>query len=59
LAYVEWFTPLREPDPSSGLCQVSCSTPIIHVGEIVRPCHLIPKMGQSVDCRWTSANAYE
>ncbi|KAG2043552.1 hypothetical protein BDR03DRAFT_851460, partial [Suillus americanus] len=23
LAYVEWFTPLREPDPSSGLCQVS------------------------------------
>ncbi|KAG1847370.1 hypothetical protein F4604DRAFT_1594529, partial [Suillus subluteus] len=26
LAYVEWFTPLREPDPSSGLHQVSHST---------------------------------
>lgn len=66
LAYVEWFTPLREPDPSSGLCQVSRSTrqlqrnaAIIHVDEIVRPCHLIPKMGRSVDRRWTSANAYE
>ncbi|KAG2343198.1 hypothetical protein BDR05DRAFT_833288, partial [Suillus weaverae] len=26
LAYIEWFTPLREPDHSSGLHQVSCST---------------------------------
>ncbi|KAG1801206.1 uncharacterized protein BJ212DRAFT_1450096 [Suillus subaureus] len=59
LAYVEWFTPLREPDPSSGLRQVSHSTSIIHIDEIVHPCHLIPKMGQSVDCRWTSANTYE
>ncbi|KAG1800491.1 hypothetical protein EV424DRAFT_1474849 [Suillus variegatus] len=66
LAYIEWFTPLREPDPSSGLHQVSCSTrqlqrnaAIIHVDEIVRPCHLIPKMGRSVDRRWMSANAYE
>ncbi|KAG1847371.1 hypothetical protein F4604DRAFT_1594489, partial [Suillus subluteus] len=32
---------------------------IIHIDEIVRPCHLIPKMGQSVDRRWTSANTYE
>ncbi|KAG1876864.1 hypothetical protein C8R48DRAFT_745419 [Suillus tomentosus] len=59
LAYVEWFTPLRDPDPSSGLHQVLCLTSIIHVDEIVCPCHLIPKMGQSVDHRWTSANAYE
>ena len=25
-SYVEWFTPFREPDPFSGLCQVSHST---------------------------------
>ncbi|KAG1764087.1 hypothetical protein EV702DRAFT_1189752 [Suillus placidus] len=66
LAYIEWFTPLQEPDPSSGLRQVSRSTrqlhrnaAVIYIDEIVRPCHLIPKMGPSVDPGWTSANAYE
>ncbi|KAG2056156.1 hypothetical protein BDR06DRAFT_981584 [Suillus hirtellus] len=66
LAYVEWFMPLREPDPSSGLHQVSRSTcqlhrnaAMIHLDEMVRPCHLIPKMGPSVDPGWTSANVYE
>ncbi|KAG1865459.1 hypothetical protein DFJ58DRAFT_615260, partial [Suillus subalutaceus] len=53
LAYIEWFTPFREPDPFSGLLQVSRSTrrlhrnaAVIHVDEILRPCHLIPRMGQ-------------
>jgi hypothetical protein len=32
---------------------------VVHVDELVRPCHLIPKMGPSVDPRWTSANVYE
>jgi hypothetical protein len=66
LAYIEWFTPLREPDHSSGLHQLSCLTrqlhwnaAVIHVDEITRPCHLILKMGQAVDCGWTSANVYE
>ncbi|KAG1815935.1 uncharacterized protein BJ212DRAFT_1504232 [Suillus subaureus] len=66
LAYVEWFTLLRMPDTSSGLHQVSCSTHrlhwnavVIHVNKITRPCHLIPKMGQSVDCGWTSTNVYK
>ncbi|KAG1830781.1 Zn-finger domain-containing protein [Suillus variegatus] len=66
LAYVEWFTPLREPDPSCGLRQVSRSTrqlqrnaAVIHLDKIVRPCHLIPKLGPSVDPGWTSANVYE
>ncbi|KAG1800202.1 uncharacterized protein HD556DRAFT_1230343, partial [Suillus plorans] len=66
LAYVEWFTPLRIPDASSGLHQVSRSTrrlhrnaAVIHVDEIARPCHLIPKMGQFVDRGWTSTNVYE
>ncbi|KAG2100459.1 uncharacterized protein F5147DRAFT_813133 [Suillus discolor] len=66
LAYIEWFTPLREPDRSSGLHQLSCSTrrlhrnaAVIHIDEIARPCHLIPRMGQTVDRGWTSANVYE
>jgi len=66
LAYVEWFTPFREPDPFSGLRQVSRSTrqlrrnaAVVLVDKLVRPCHLIPKMGQSVDPGWTSANVYE
>ncbi|KAG1886255.1 hypothetical protein F4604DRAFT_1969781 [Suillus subluteus] len=66
LAYIEWFMPFRLPDPSSRLLQVSRSTrhlrrnaAVIHVDEIVRPCHLIPKMGQSVDTMLRSGNAYE
>ncbi|KAG1752893.1 hypothetical protein EDB19DRAFT_1892885 [Suillus lakei] len=66
LAYIEWFTPLREPDRSSGLHQLSRSTrrphrnaAVIHVDEIACPCHLIPRMGQAVDRGWTSANVYE
>ncbi|KAG2132881.1 uncharacterized protein EDB93DRAFT_1323046 [Suillus bovinus] len=66
LAYVEWFTLFREPDESSGLRLISRSTrhlrrnsAVIHVDEIIRPCHLIPKMGQLVNPTWTSANVYE
>ncbi|KAG1718287.1 hypothetical protein EDB19DRAFT_1899407 [Suillus lakei] len=66
LAYTEWFTPFRPPDPSSQLRQVSRSTrqlrrhaAVIHVNQIVQPCHLVLKMGQSVDTRLRSGNAYE
>ncbi|KAG2053500.1 hypothetical protein BDR06DRAFT_982797 [Suillus hirtellus] len=66
LAYIEWFTPLWEPDPSCGLCQVSRLTcqlqqnaAVIHLDKIVHPCHLIPKLGPSVDPGWTSVNVYE
>ncbi|KAG0693678.1 hypothetical protein DFH29DRAFT_759406, partial [Suillus ampliporus] len=52
-AYIEWFTPFREADQTTGLRQVSRSTrhlhqngAVIHVDEIIRLCHLIPKMGQ-------------
>ncbi|KAG2066523.1 hypothetical protein BDR04DRAFT_1129984 [Suillus decipiens] len=66
LAYIEWFMPFREPDPFSGLLQVSRLTrrlhrnaAVIHVDKILHPCHLIPRIGQSINPRWTSANAYE
>ncbi|KAG2362581.1 hypothetical protein BDR07DRAFT_1451090 [Suillus spraguei] len=65
-AYNEWFTPFKQPDPSSQMRQLSHSThqlhrnaAVIHVDDIVRLCHLIPKMGPSVDLRLRSVNAYE
>ncbi|KAG2338903.1 hypothetical protein BDR05DRAFT_1040661 [Suillus weaverae] len=57
LAYIEWFTPLQEPDPSSGLRQVSCSTRQLHWNAAV--IYIDEIMGPSVDPGWTSANAYE
>ncbi|KAG2365992.1 hypothetical protein BDR07DRAFT_1470277 [Suillus spraguei] len=57
LAYVEWPTPLREPDPPASSLQRNAA--VIHLDTIVRPCHLIPKLGPSVDPVWTSANGYE
>ncbi|KAG1816422.1 uncharacterized protein BJ212DRAFT_1446949 [Suillus subaureus] len=66
LAYIEWFTPFRTPDPSSGMrlvlcstCHCCCNAAVIHVDNIVRPCHLIPKMGPSVELRLRSGNAYK
>ncbi|KAG1836801.1 hypothetical protein DFJ58DRAFT_614269, partial [Suillus subalutaceus] len=50
------FTPFREPDPFSGLHR---NAAMIHVDRFICPCHLIPKMGQSVNPGWTSANMYE
>jgi hypothetical protein len=32
---------------------------VIHVDDIVRPCHLIPKMGESVDPMLIGGDAYE
>ncbi|KAG2355977.1 hypothetical protein BDR07DRAFT_1538284 [Suillus spraguei] len=65
LAYIEWFMLLRELDPfivRSGASVVEirarqgmCEFP----DEITHPCHLIPKMEQSVDRGWTSTNVYE
>ncbi|KAF9235882.1 hypothetical protein BU15DRAFT_89436 [Melanogaster broomeanus] len=66
LMYIEWFTPLKGLDPILGMHQISRSTrrqrrnaTIIHVDDVVRPCHLIPKMGQECDRSWTSSNVYE
>ena len=32
---------------------------IIHVKDIIRPCHLVPKIGAKVDCSWTSDSVYK
>ncbi|KAH9913802.1 uncharacterized protein BXZ73DRAFT_55309 [Epithele typhae] len=66
LAYVEWFTPFREPDPITGMFRVSVSThhrrhrsSIIPITSIVRSCHLIPVWGRSVDPTWTTDNVLD
>ncbi|TBU37509.1 hypothetical protein BD309DRAFT_905077 [Dichomitus squalens] len=66
VAYVEWFTPLRQRDPSTGMFKVNVSTrnhrrrtSIIPITQIVRSCHLIPMWGKHVDTTWTSRNVLD
>ncbi|KAG2357128.1 hypothetical protein BDR07DRAFT_1531376 [Suillus spraguei] len=65
LTYIEWFTPFRTPDPAYGMRQVSRSSrhccwnsAVIHVDEIIRPCHLIPKMGPSLSVAVSDAEVW-
>ncbi|KAG0693772.1 hypothetical protein DFH29DRAFT_760452, partial [Suillus ampliporus] len=32
---------------------------VVHLDDIVRPCHLIPKWGPKINPEWTSDNVYE
>ncbi|KAI0709807.1 hypothetical protein C8Q76DRAFT_624659 [Earliella scabrosa] len=66
VAYVEWFTPFRQPDPETGMYKVSHSTrahrrrsSIIPITQIVRSVHLIPIWGKAVDRTWTSDNVLD
>ena len=63
LAYVEWFTPFRDPEPDTGMFKVSHSSrnhrrrsSIIPITQIVQSCHLLPIWGKKVDSTWTSRN---
>ncbi|KAG2113451.1 uncharacterized protein F5147DRAFT_744159 [Suillus discolor] len=49
LAYIEWMTPLREPDPDLDMFVVSRSTcrhqrhaEVVPISHIIRSCHLVP-----------------
>ena len=61
LTYVEWFNPLRAPDPDSGLYSVSRSlsrglsvASVIPIHDIVSSCYLIPKFGTKFfPAKWT------
>lgn len=66
LAYIEWLTPLRAPDPATGLIPLSRSTrshrpyaEIVPLNRIVRNCHLYPKFGRAIDNTWTALNVVE
>lgn len=63
LIYVEWFTPLHQQDPISGMYKITPSTrqhrrnaSIIPVSWVARSCHLIPQFGRSVHCSWKQDN---
>ena len=67
LAYVQWFSPLSNPDPTHGLYKVSpkkntdgsfvCS--IIPVANIRRSIHLFPRFGQFAPNEWSSTNVLD
>ncbi|KAJ7788980.1 hypothetical protein B0H14DRAFT_3575250 [Mycena olivaceomarginata] len=66
LAYIEWFTPLNNPDPISGMYTTHRSTrnhtrncAVISVEHIVRACHLMAKCGSAIDQKWTSFNVLD
>lgn len=61
LAYIEWFNPLRAPDPDSGLYSVTRSSArgrpvaeIVPIRDFVSSCYLIPKFGTKFyPAKWT------
>ncbi|KAJ7496317.1 Zn-finger domain-containing protein [Mycena galericulata] len=66
LAYIEWFTPLNNPEPISGMFTTHRSTrqqrrnaAVISVEHIVRACHLMAKCGTKIDRKWTSFNVLD
>ncbi|KAH9951748.1 hypothetical protein B0H21DRAFT_775908 [Amylocystis lapponica] len=66
LAYVEWFTPFRDPVPDIGMHKVSHSTrnhrrraSIIPITQIERSCHLIPCWRREMVRSWTSAEVLD
>ncbi|KAF9040173.1 hypothetical protein BDZ89DRAFT_1100216 [Hymenopellis radicata] len=65
LAYVNFFTPFREPMPHLNMYRVSLATrrhnhqeyldsAVIPVSQIFRTCYLAPSMGRRVDRTWRS-----
>lgn len=66
MAYIEWFTPLRNPDPTTGLRATSRSSAqrgpafdIVPLNRVVAACHLIPKFGTKHPVGWTRTNVLE
>ncbi|KAF7304428.1 hypothetical protein HMN09_00845000 [Mycena chlorophos] len=66
LAYIEWFTPLAGPDPTSGLYTTQRSTrnhlpntAVISVDRIARSCHLMGQMRRVRDTKWTAFNVLD
>ncbi|KAF8879798.1 hypothetical protein BD779DRAFT_1446684, partial [Infundibulicybe gibba] len=67
LVYIEWFTPLGDPDIQTGMHIITRSThfhrrnsAIITVDRIVRGCHLIGKCSGTITAKgWTTDNVLE
>ncbi|KAF7793819.1 hypothetical protein EIP86_004940 [Pleurotus ostreatoroseus] len=67
LAYVEWFTHPRRPDPDSKMYPITYGkmangqrdSAVIEVKNIVRICHILPNFGKKVNINWTSASVLD
>ncbi|KAF7342687.1 hypothetical protein MSAN_02026600 [Mycena sanguinolenta] len=66
LAYIEWFTSLNRPDPTTDMFTTHHSSrnhrrnaAVISVEHIVHACHLMGKCGGTIDRKWTSFNVLE
>ncbi|KAH9831721.1 Zn-finger domain-containing protein [Rhodofomes roseus] len=66
LAYIEWFTHLNKPDPTTKMYSISRASQgrrrvaeIVELDDLVRPCHLAPKCTSAINPAWTSDNVYE
>ena len=63
LAYIEWFTPLRDPEPTTGMYKISRSTrnhrrntAVVSVSDIMEDCHLSAFCRGEIDPTWTTDN---
>ena len=66
LAYIEWFTPLCDPEPVIGMYKISQSTRnhcrnavVVSVGDIMEDCYLSVFCQGEIDCTWTTDNSLE
>ncbi|KAJ7061358.1 hypothetical protein C8F01DRAFT_987521 [Mycena amicta] len=66
LAYIEWFTPLKGPDPVTHMYttqrstrQLHANAAVISVEQIARSCHLMAKCGTVIDSTWTRSNVLD
>jgi len=64
--YIEWFTPLGQPEAHTGMHLISCLTHhsrrnaiIVPVNLLAHGCHLMAKCGAQIDRTWTSHNVLE
>ena len=66
LAYIEWFTPFRQPEAHHGMYRISLDirsnvreASIIPLSQIRRSIHLFPHFGLQVPREWSSANVLD
>lgn len=66
LVYIEWFTSIGLPDPTTGMHIVKRSTrlhkrksEIISINDLVSGCHLMAKCGTQIDQSFTTDDVLE
>ena len=66
LAYIEWFMPLRDLEPTIGMYKISRSTrhhrrnpAVVSVSDIMEDCHLSAICHGKIDPTWTMDNVLD